>query len=81
LSYKKIRKLKDGDELIIRDVWGAIEYKEGVFIAGGAGITPFIAILRQLQADDKIENNNKLIFTNEKDIILKKNLMKWVRIL
>jgi ferredoxin-NADP reductase len=71
---KELGKLKHGDELIIRDVWGAIEYKgEGVFIAGGAGVTPFIAILRQLQADDKIANN-KLIFTNktEKDIILKK---------
>jgi ferredoxin-NADP reductase len=71
---KELGKLKPGDELIIRDVWGAIEYKgEGVFIAGGAGVTPFIAILRQLQADDKIANN-KLIFTNktEKDIILKK---------
>jgi ferredoxin-NADP reductase len=70
----ELGKLKHGDELIIRDVWGAIEYKgEGVFIAGGAGITPFIAILRQLQADNKIANN-KLIFTNktEKDIILKK---------
>jgi ferredoxin-NADP reductase len=71
---KELAKLKQGDELIIRDVWGAIEYRgEGVFIAGGAGVTPFIAILRQLQADNKIANN-KLIFTNktEKDIILKK---------
>jgi ferredoxin-NADP reductase len=71
---KELGKLKPGDELIIRDVWGAIEYKgEGVFIAGGAGVTPFIAILRELKADDKIANN-KLIFTNktEKDIILKK---------
>lgn len=71
---KELGKLKHGDELIIRDVWGAIEYKgEGVFIAGGAGVTPFIAILRQLQANNKIANN-KLIFTNktEKDIILKK---------
>jgi ferredoxin-NADP reductase len=71
---KELGKLKHGDELIIRDVWGAIEYKgEGVFIAGGAGVTPFIAILRQLQATNKIANN-KLIFTNktEKDIILKK---------
>jgi ferredoxin-NADP reductase len=55
-------------------MFGAIEYKgEGVFIAGGAGVTPFIAILRQLQAENKIANN-KLIFTNKtaNDIILKK---------
>ncbi|MFB0910986.1 MAG: FAD-binding oxidoreductase, partial [Flavobacterium sp.] len=33
---KELGKLKQGDELIIHDVWGAIEYKgEGVFIAGG----------------------------------------------
>ncbi|HUH25013.1 MAG TPA: FAD-binding oxidoreductase, partial [Flavobacterium sp.] len=33
-----------GDELIIHDVFGAIHYKgEGIFIAGGAGVTPFIA--------------------------------------
>ena len=71
---KELGKLKHGDELIIRDVWGAIEYKgEGVFLAGGAGITPFIAILRQLYNENKI-NNNKLIFTNktESDIILHK---------
>lgn len=30
--------LKAGDELIVRDVWGAIEYKgDGYFIAGGSG--------------------------------------------
>src|SRR5271170_4334320 len=34
-----------GQELVIHDVWGAIQYKgEGTFIAGGAGVTPFIAI-------------------------------------
>src|SRR5947207_13959365 len=38
-------KLQVGQELIIRDVWGVIAYKgPGVFIAGGAGVTPFIAI-------------------------------------
>jgi ferredoxin-NADP reductase len=71
---RELGKLKQGDELLIHDVWGAIEYKgEGVFIAGGAGVTPFIAILRQLQAENKIANN-KLIFTNKtaNDIILKK---------
>ena len=68
--------LKPGDELIIRDVWGAIAYKgEGYFIAGGAGITPFIAILRQLKKDNKV-NNNQLYFSNKTsgDIILHEEL-------
>ncbi|HEV2832217.1 MAG TPA: FAD-binding oxidoreductase, partial [Hanamia sp.] len=69
----QLGKLKAGDELILHDIWGAIHYKgEGVFIAGGAGVTPFIAILRQLHKDGKL-GNNKLIFSNRtsKDIILK----------
>ena len=68
-----LRKLKPGDQLIIRDVWGVIEYKgPGVFIAGGAGVTPFIAILRHLSRENKI-NGNRLIFSNKtsKDIICK----------
>lgn len=45
----QLGQLKAGDELILHDVWGAIQYKgEGTFIAGGAGVTPFIAIFRQL---------------------------------
>jgi ferredoxin-NADP reductase len=68
----QLSKLNAGDEVIIRDVWGAIEYKgEGYFIAGGAGITPFLAILRQLNNDGAI-GDNKLFFSNktDKDIIL-----------
>src|SRR5689334_8705366 len=39
--------LKAGDELVLHDVWGAIHYKgKGLFIAGGAGVTPFISIFR-----------------------------------
>src|SRR5215212_2264693 len=54
----QLYQLKEGDEIIVRDVWGAIEYKgPGCFIAGGAGITPFIAILRQLKKDGRIEDN------------------------
>ena len=71
-------KLKAGDELIVRDVWGAIEYKgEGIFIAGGAGVTPFIAVFRHLHKQGKV-NNNKLIFSNKtaKDIILKDEFEK-----
>lgn len=64
--------LKQDDELSIHDVYGAITYKgEGVFIAGGAGITPFISIFRDLKANKKI-GNNKLLFANKTkaDIIL-----------
>lgn len=69
----ELYKLVPGDELILRDVWGAISYKgEGCFIAGGAGITPFIAIFRQLHKEGKV-NNNQLFFSNRtsSDIILK----------
>jgi predicted ferric reductase len=45
----KLGSLNAGAELILHDVFGAIQYKgPGVFIAAGAGITPFIAILRSL---------------------------------
>lgn len=65
--------LQQGDELLIGDVFGDIAYKgEGVFIAGGAGVTPFIAILKQLEKENKI-GNNKLLFANktQADIINK----------
>jgi len=68
----KLLDLKAGDGLILNDVFGAIAYKgEGTFIAGGAGVTPFISILRDLRAKNKL-GNNKLIFANKtkKDIIL-----------
>jgi ferredoxin-NADP reductase len=57
--------LRPGDELILHDVWGAIAYKgEGVFIAGGAGVTPFLAIFRNL-ATLKQAKGNQLIFANK----------------
>ncbi len=68
----KLLHLKKNDELILHDVFGAIAYKgEGVFIAGGAGVTPFISIFRYLQSKNEI-GNNKLIFANKTkaDIIL-----------
>lgn len=64
--------LKKDDELILHDVFGDIAYRgEGVFIAGGAGVTPFISIFRYLQSRNEI-GNNKLIFANKlkEDIIL-----------
>ncbi|MCW9706846.1 FAD-binding oxidoreductase [Fodinibius salsisoli] len=64
--------LNIGDQLIIDDPWGTIQYNgPGVFLAGGAGVTPFISILRRLARDNSIEGNT-LIFSNktEDDIIL-----------
>jgi ferredoxin-NADP reductase len=73
---KELGKLKPGAELIIRDVWGAISYKgKGVFIAGGAGITPFVSIFRDLRTKNEIPGNT-LIFANKtkSDIILEHEL-------
>lgn len=72
--------LKAGDQLLIHDVWGAITYSgEGLFIAGGAGITPFISIFRYLQSNNQV-GRNRLLFANKTkaDIILEpwfKNLL------
>lgn len=71
---KEMSNLKAGDELVLHDVFGTINYKgEGVFIAGGAGVTPFISILRDLKAKNAI-GKNMLVFGNKTkaDIILEK---------
>ena len=70
---EQIGKLVEGDELILHDVWGTINYDgPGYFIAGGAGVTPFISIIRMLEYENKLDDNY-LLFSNqtEDDIILK----------
>jgi ferredoxin-NADP reductase len=75
----ELGKLKPGSELIIRDVWGDISYKgEGVFIAGGAGITPFISILRELHYRKKIGANMLLFANKTKDDIIHESELKWI---
>jgi ferredoxin-NADP reductase len=72
-----LHQLEAGDEILIHDVWGAIEYKgPGYFIAGGAGITPFIAILRELHQQNKLAGN-VLFFSNKTaaDIIYHEELV------
>jgi ferredoxin-NADP reductase len=75
-----LHRLKPGEELIIRDAWGAIAYQgPGYFIAGGAGITPFISIFRNLYLENKI-GNNRLIFSSKTagDIIYQDELVKML---
>ena len=71
---EQIGKLKVGDTLLITDAWGAItDQGPGVFIAGGAGITPFIAILRERARQQDGLAGCTLIFSNktERDVILR----------
>lgn len=69
-----------GDKLIIEDPWGAIQYQgPGVFLAGGAGVTPFISILRQAEHDNVIDGN-RLFFSNKKveNVFLQADLFRML---
>ena len=72
------RDVEVGDRLLFDDAWGAIKYRgPGVFIAGGAGITPFIAIFRHLEQQKKL-SDNRLFFSNKRagDVILQGELFR-----
>lgn len=74
---KKLLGLKVGDDLMLHDVFGTIKYTgEGVFIAGGTGVTPFISIFRYLKSIEQI-GSNRLIYANKTraDIILEKEFI------
>jgi len=70
----QIADLQLTDQVEIGEAWGAIEDRgPGIFIAGGAGVTPFIAILkRRLQTHGSL-GGSQLVFSNktEQDIILR----------
>ena len=76
----QLTQIKPGDSFEISDSWGAISYQgEGTFLAGGAGITPFIAIFRDLYTQNKV-GGNKLYFSNKtvSEIILKEEFEKML---
>lgn len=73
---KALGEVVPGDELVVHDVFGTITYHgTGLFIAGGAGITPFISIFRDLESKGALAGN-KLLFANRspEDVILKEEL-------
>lgn len=74
---KQIASMQPGDFVKISEPWGAISYQgPGVFLAAGAGITPFIAILREQLAKRNDISGSTLVFANkfEYDIILREEL-------
>jgi cytochrome-b5 reductase len=72
--------LEPGAPLGVSDPFGTISYQgPGVFIAAGAGITPFLAILRRLSADGQLEGQ-ELLFSNktEDDLICGRELRHYL---
>lgn len=77
---KQLHSLQPGDEVVVHAPFGTIQYQgKGVFLAGGAGITPFIAMLRHLHKTNQIMGNT-LIFSNKeaKDVILEKEFRQML---
>lgn len=75
---EQLYNLTISDKVSLEKIYGTINYKgKGVFLAGGAGITPFIAILKDLKEKNKLAGNT-LVFANktEEDIFLKDWLAK-----
>jgi cytochrome-b5 reductase len=71
-----LHQLGPGAELLMSEPFGTIRYQgPGVFIAGGAGITPFLAILRGLAHRGELDGQT-LIFSNKtpRDVICEKEL-------
>ncbi|MHB1215118.1 MAG: FAD-binding oxidoreductase [Thiobacillus sp.] len=71
-----LHQLEPGAELLMSEPFGTIRYQgPGVFIAGGAGITPFLAILRELAGKGEL-GDQTLIFSNKapRDVICEKEL-------
>jgi ferredoxin-NADP reductase len=69
-----------GDRLRISDAFGAItDHGPGTFIAGGAGITPFLAILRH-QAQTRTIGGSRLLFSNkqQRDVICQGELVRYL---
>lgn len=63
--------LEPGAPLTVSEAFGTITYQgPGLFIAAGAGVTPFLAILRRLAAERALEGHG-LLFSNktEHDLI------------
>lgn len=76
---KQLCGLEPGVRLLLSEAFGTIRYKgSGVFIAAGAGVTPFLAILRDLAARDEL-GQSRLLFSNKTpaDVICERELRHY----
>lgn len=73
---ERLHGLASGDEVLLSDPFDTLQYGgPGVFLAGGAGITPFLAILRDLGRRGELAEQ-QLIFSNKtpRDVICEREL-------
>ncbi len=73
---RRLHRLSPGDRVLVKAPFGTIQYRGlGVFIAGGAGVTPFLSIVRDL-AQRSHDQAHTLIFANKtsRDIICRHEL-------
>lgn len=76
----QLHQLSPGAKLLMSEPFGTIQYKgPGTFIAAGAGITPFLAVIRRLARDNQL-GSNRLLFTNKgpADIICEQELSHYL---
>ena len=77
---RELHALESGTELLMSEPFGTITYQgPGVFVAAGAGVTPFIAILRDLARNDQLDRHG-LIFSNKTpaDVICEKEFRHYL---
>ncbi len=73
--------LEVGDEILMHAVFGSIRYQgTGLFIAGGTGITPFLAIFRQLKQDKALEGNTLIyVAKTHQDLLYEEELKSMLK--
>lgn len=77
---KAVSELKEGDEIGLTEPFNTFVPKgESVFLAGGTGITPFVAILRKMHRDKQL-GQSQLFFSNKsrRDLFLEEELHKMM---
>lgn len=77
---RELHGLEPGAELLMSRPFGTLTYRgPGTFIAGGAGITPFLSMLRALAAGGRLDGH-RLIYANRTpaDIICPQELRHYL---
>ena len=77
---RQLHGLTPGSELLVSDPFGSITYQgPGTFIAGGAGITPFLSILRNIARRGELTGHSLLLSNKTPaDIICEKELRYYL---